>query len=528
MKKSLIGILSIVIILSSSFPTMAQVRGKGEITKKSYNLESFDALDIGGARTVFLSNSNEYTVVVETHQNLQELVDLQITNGTLKFAFTKKVTNYDELNYYVTAPAYKKIAASGASDVSSLETLSGDDLKLVISGASDVKLDINYKNIITNVSGASDLTLSGKAVSSVVNSSGASDFHGKKLETTTSVVKASGASYCFVNATTSLNYDLSGASEVKYIGTPETIVVTKNKSKEVVVSSGNYDNGISDYDADTTEVNMGVMKVVVVDGDTTQVSVGRHTLSVSEDGDVNWKKCKVDRFNGHWGGVEIGINGYLTPNFDTDFAPADDYLSLRWEKSVNVNLNIYEQNINLSKNKNIGFITGIGLHWNNYRFSKQTYLTSDSTNIAGYYMDGVSVRKTKLTAMYITVPVLFEVQTRHPHRINRFHFAIGGQVSARISTHTKVYFNEANKSYDLLDPATGNPVATGLSPNSNSRNIVKNFNSYKLAPFKFDAMVRFGYGVINIFATYSLNTMFEKNRGPELYPFTAGITLVGW
>ena len=27
---------------------------------------------------------------------------------------------------------------------------------------------------------------------------------------------------------------------------------------------------------------------------------------------------------------------------------------------------------------------------------------------------------------------------------------------------------------------------------------------------------------------YSLNTMFQSGRGPELYPVTAGITLVGW
>ena len=66
------------------------------------------------------------------------------------------------------------------------------------------------------------------------------------------------------------------------------------------------------------------------------------------------------------------------------------------------------------------------------------------------------------------------------------------------------------------------------TPNSSSRNIVKNHNSFYLQPFKFDATVRFGYGIINLFATYSLNTMFQSGRGPELYPVTAGITLVGW
>ena len=58
--------------------------------------------------------------------------------------------------------------------------------------------------------------------------------------------------------------------------------------------------------------------------------------------------------------------------------------------------------------------------------------------------------------------------------------------------------------------------------------IVKNHNSFYLQPFKFDATVRFGYGIINLFVNYQLNTMFQKDRGPELYAWTAGITLVGW
>ncbi len=521
-------ILSVILAFTFAITSFAQSTNNGGLSKTSHKVEDFDAISVSGARTVYLTQGDEFSVVVEADQKIQEFVTLEVENNTLKFGFSKKITKYNNLNFYVTAPSYKGIKASGASEVKSIETLVGNDLKINASGATDIKLDVKYESIVSRLSGASDVTLNGTAVSSIVQCSGASDFRGKNLKTSNSVVTGSGASSCFVNATENITYEVSGASDVKYVSTPETVIVQNNKTKKVYVTTDTTQVVTHYHNSDTTKVNMGVIKVVVVDGDTTQVSVGRHTLSVSEDGDVDWKRCKKHRFNGHWGGVEIGINGYLTPSFNTDFAPADDYLALRWEKSINVNINVYEQNIPLNKAKNIGLITGIGMHWNNYRFSKQTFLTPDSSAIAGYYMDGVSVRKTKLTAMYITVPLLFEMQTKHDRRANRFHFAVGAQVSARISTHTKIYFNESNKPYDLVDPVTGTPVSVGITPTSNSRNIVKNFNSFHLAPFKFDGMVRFGYGVINIYATYSLNTMFSKNRGPELYPFTAGITLVGW
>jgi hypothetical protein len=41
-------------------------------------------------------------------------------------------------------------------------------------------------------------------------------------------------------------------------------------------------------------------------------------------------------------------------------------------------------------------------------------------------------------------------------------------------------------------------------------------------------MVRLGYGVIDLYASYALNSMFKKGQGPELYPFTVGINLVNF
>jgi hypothetical protein len=531
MKKITFKIVLVILSIITTFPLVAQIRGNGEITKQNHNIGSFDAIKVDGARTVYLTQGDSFSVEVETDSNIQEYVTVEVKGSTLNFGFnTNKIKKYKVLNFYVTAPDIKQIRVSGASDMISKGTLSGDDLKIIVSGASDIILDVDYKSIITKVSGASDVTLTGVTVSSVVESSGASDFHGKNLVSTSSVVNASGASSCFVNAKSNLSYQVSGASEVRYASVPETVIIkNSNEAKEIIVLndttliSSHYTN------YDTTKVNVGLLNVEVIEGDTTFVSVGRHTLIVSDDGDVKWERRKVRKFNGHWGGFELGINGYVTPDFNTNWAAEYDYLNLRYEKSIAVNLNIYEQNIALNKNKTIGLVTGLGLSWNNYRFSNNTYLSPDSTYIKGYYMEDVSVRKTKLTAMYLTVPLIFEIQTNQPRNIHRFHFAFGVVANMRISTHTKVYFNDADKVYFLRDTGTDQILPTAYrTPNSNERNIVKNNNSFYLQPFKFDATVRFGYGIINLFATYSLNTMFQSDRGPELYPVTAGITIVGW
>ena len=218
----------------------------------------------------------------------------------------------------------------------------------------------------------------------------------------------------------------------------------------------------------------------------------------------------------------------MTPDFNTNWGSEYDYLNLKYEHSVAVNLNLWEQNIAFNKNKTVGMITGLGLSWNNYFFSNDTYLKNEPSEVKGYYITDVSVRKTKLTGMYITVPVLFEFQTGNSNNMRRFHFTIGGVGSVRVTSHTKIYFNEADRVYYLKDPETGLLSEPYRTPDRESRNIVKNYNSFYQSPFRFDARVGIGYGWLNVFATYGINNFFQSGRGPELHPWTIGITIVGW
>lgn len=522
-------IIATLIALLFTISVFSQIEGKGEIAKQARQVGTFNSIKITGAQDAVLMNGDEYSVVIETNENLFDHISVVIQNEMLWIDYDK-IKNYDKLKLYITTPEYKKIVVSGASDVKSADTLRGASLRVSASGASDILLLLNYEDLNTNASGASDVTFKGVATNHNAQARGASNITAKELKTTSTELIATGASTCFVEASASLVYDISGTSIVKYIGTPQSLVIRERDNSKNVVSYQGSGNTSRVYTySDTTTVHLGALDVEVIEGDTTRVSVGRHTLIVDDNGNVTYERNKKIRFNGHWGGVELGINGYITPDFNTNWGSEYDYLNLRYEKSIAVNLNIYEQNIALNKAKNMGIVTGLGLAWNNYSFSQQTYLSPDSSEVYGFYIEGASVRKTKLTAMYITLPVMFEVQTKNPRRFKRFHFGIGALISARVRTHTKIYFNNPNQNYQLYDPKTES-YAPGVyvTPNVTNRNIIKNYNSFYLQPFKFDGMLRIGYSFINVFATYSLNSLFQKDRGPQLNAWTAGITLVGW
>jgi hypothetical protein len=66
-------------------------------------------------------------------------------------------------------------------------------------------------------------------------------------------------------------------------------------------------------------------------------------------------------------------------------------------------------------------------------------------------------------------------------------------------------------------------VYTAISPDDPKAH---HYGDWFLQPFKFEATARIGWNFLNFWANYSLNTMFRKDKGPELYPWSAGITLV--
>jgi len=245
----------------------------------------------------------------------------------------------------------------------------------------------------------------------------------------------------------------------------------------------------------------------------------------------NWSTfpfcCKKGKYNGHWAGVDFGWNGYVTKDFNMEFPQSEQYLNLNTARSLMVNLNPLELNVNIAGNK-FGFTSGLGFTLNNYYFSNSYTWISDSTELKAYNTindkeSSVSMKVNKLFVSYITLPLLFEFQTNPGHRISSFHITAGVIGGLRLQSYQKQRLYQWQDTYYLVDD-NGDRIASFYASNA----VIRNHHPYHLNPFKVDASLRIGWSFLNLFATYSLTPMFQKNQGPEVYPWTVGITLVGW
>ena len=524
MKMKCILSLMLMAVVLPGFVSMAQEPGNKNVVVETRELPAFKSLVVGGTLTVYLEQAGEQEVRIETDENLQDNVKAHVEDEVL-YLKSNTIKNPTKLVAYIKMTSIERIEAEGATEVKTESVINTDQLKIAASGAASLDMAVDVEYLESSVSGASDLTLSGRAGTHQVDASGAGSLKAKSLVTRKTVYSISGASDISLNVTDELVGEKKGVADITYVGNPKTTITSSGKKddgKKYTVYADNY--------YDSVKVRVGGIKVEVYEGDdSVRVVVGDRELRVDEDGNVRFRRNKVPKFNGHWAGFEMGLNGYLNSDWNQSFPKDYEYMDLRMTKSLAVNVNFFEQNVSLAKNQKWGMVTGLGLEWHNYRFSKNTRLSGDSSELIGYLDKGISIRKSKLTTLHLTVPVLFEFQTNSRHKKDSFHIGAGVVAGARLSSHTKKYYDERNKEFEITryNPET-DQYETQFTATSPDYSKAKDFDDFHLQPFKFDATVRIGWGFVNLFATYSLNRMFKLDKGPELYPWTIGITFVNF
>jgi hypothetical protein len=242
------------------------------------------------------------------------------------------------------------------------------------------------------------------------------------------------------------------------------------------------------------------------DKDTTIVLIGKKDVKVvhNENGtEILWgkdknKKDKKDGFNGHWEGVEFGFNGFDKPDYSMYNSIPQDFMALNQGKSVEFNLNFYELNIGLAKNY-VGLVSGMGLSFNSYRFDNPFTLEKTANRTEPVLLNSENLAKTKLAVSYINVPLLLEFQIPVNEKKDRLFINAGLVGGVKIGSHTKVKYGDNKEK-----------VRSGFNMNS----------------FKYAAAARIGYKDVSLFATYSLTPLFQTGKGPELTPFSIGISFL--
>jgi len=200
------------------------------------DLSGFSKIDASSAFQVSITQSEDYSVVITVDEKVVPYLDVTVQGDTLRIAVRPGLTlgiGAFPLNAKVSMPRLTGLELSGATRTSITGFKSGENLDANVSGASQLTGDVEAGNVRFGISGASRMTLQGKGQSMNLDASGASQANLQDFQVGNADVQVSGASRATVNATGKLNVDASGASQVRYGGSPALGTVKSSGSSSI-------------------------------------------------------------------------------------------------------------------------------------------------------------------------------------------------------------------------------------------------------------------------------------------------------
>ena len=203
--------------------------------------------------------------------------------------------------------------------------------------------------------------------------------------------------------------------------------------------------------------------------------------------------------------IDFGMNGYLTPNYSMSLPQSQRMMELNSSKSTAFSVNFMLNGANIVKDW-FYISPGIGFNFNDYSFKNNVQISTGSDTTM-FTLDTVLANdKYELRATYVQVPLLLGFRFGNPDK-ERVGLQIGAIGAYKIGSRIKQkYFLPEN--------------------DTKQKNKIK--DDFNISPFKVDLIARLSIGDIGLFGKYSVTSLFEKNKAPELYPFSVGFTFGGF
>jgi Putative auto-transporter adhesin, head GIN domain len=227
--KKLFGFLLVATFTNCSFAQRNQ-SGSGTVTAESRPVTSFNKIIAAGVFKVILKQTGTESVTVETDDNLQKLVLVEVSGETLTLTMKKNSNfrNSTKMNVYVTLKNITELNNSMVGNLSSDGVLKTDNFKYTSSAVGGCDISVDVTKLDLNISAVGKTEITGKATNCKFINSAVGSFEGSDLIVENMKLNNSAVGRTTVNAQ---NLDLKNSAVGK--------TINKNKTASKAVEEDN-------------------------------------------------------------------------------------------------------------------------------------------------------------------------------------------------------------------------------------------------------------------------------------------------
>ena len=133
------------------------ISGNGRVVEETRDISGFTGVHVSSGIDVYLSQGDEFEVVVEADENLQDVIVTEV-NGNMLVVKTDHVSIRSAKSkiVHITLPELSELKISSAGDCVGQNPFSCSDLRLSISSAGDLSLEVDADRIDLDISSSGD------------------------------------------------------------------------------------------------------------------------------------------------------------------------------------------------------------------------------------------------------------------------------------------------------------------------------------------------------------------------------------
>ncbi|MDR0961202.1 MAG: DUF2807 domain-containing protein [Mediterranea sp.] len=204
----------------SSFWGSKKIVASNNYVTKSIRVDNFNAINAAGSFNVtFIQRDGRPEVIVNTSDNIVDLLNIAVKNGTLTVNFKKNVNvSYKKLDVTVYAKDVNRFSLAGSGDFNIKDGLkTNSDVSLSLAGSGDFNAgSLKCGNLNVSLAGSGDMGVVNVACGNLmVRIAGSGDINVKGITADNTEVSVAGSGdIVLIGVTSTAQYSIAGSGDI--------------------------------------------------------------------------------------------------------------------------------------------------------------------------------------------------------------------------------------------------------------------------------------------------------------------------
>lgn len=198
------------------------VKGDGNVVSNKRKIsDDFVRIEASRGLDVYITKSKKMKLVVEADENLHELIETEVREGTLYITSSKNIWSASSKKIHLSVDFINEIRVSSGAEVFSENTFTSEKLAVNASSGAQANLDLKVNDLRCESSSGAEIKLSGEANNFDASSSSGSEIEAYGLKARNCNAEATSGSDMELMVTEVFVGKATSGGDIKFKGRPK-------------------------------------------------------------------------------------------------------------------------------------------------------------------------------------------------------------------------------------------------------------------------------------------------------------------